>query len=73
MKRYLTIACLGLSMAGIPMLAGCDDKKDTTKTDSVQHNADGSKTVDKEKTTVDDKGNNSTTIEHKTTGATSQP
>jgi hypothetical protein len=73
MKRYLSLACLGTMLMGVPMFAGCDDKKDTSKTETVQHNPDGSTTTDKAKSTVDPAGNGSTTIEHKTTGATTQP
>ena len=68
MKRIFAIGCLASMLMGVPMLAGCDDKKDTDKKETVTHNPDGSTTTDKQKSTVDQNGNTSTSSEHKTTG-----
>lgn len=66
MKNFFFAALLGVSLLGIPMLAGCDDKATTSKTEQTTH-SDGSTTTDKQKTTTDSNGTSTTTTEHKTT------
>ena len=66
MKNFLFLSLVGISLLGIPMLIGCDDKATTTKTEVKTH-PDGSTTVDKSKSTTDSNGNTSTSTEHKTT------
>ena len=74
MARYLAIALFGITFAGLPMIAGCDKDKETSKTVDEHKNADGSSSLDKKETTVNPKtGDAKITEEHKVTGPTTNP
>jgi hypothetical protein len=74
MSRYLILALMGLTLASVPMITGCDKDKETEKKDVEVKHADGSKEVDKEKTTTNTQtGATKKTTEHEVTAPTTKP